>query len=452
MAFCGFLYEEGRPVALPSEGSSLNDSNVPLDWEDEEDLPLPDPDALQARQRRQTVANVRVHSDTSEPDGTVVVTAAGSNLAVTGGNLQQEQDPLAQSLLRSAAGQAGENVNEGRHVGAGLKQQMQKLWITLNPAGPTQGVVLSAVVYIFLTWAVVPDVGTGATYYFYTGKKSDGGLQFGDVTYSMLSVVGDIAMLGASYIYGAYLGSTPLRKLFIGLQLLNVAASALDLALALHWNERLGISAAAFAGLGKSAVIVGVLLLLLSWLTQVGVRVPLLLLLCRVEIAIVPNICTHVNLCARICHVDTDSAVYFLAWQVSDLKKAYFAGKAYFCNSCLQLKNLPVYTLAAKVCPPGAHSPTRWSSLSPGQALRCSWLHGRRGGEPDSLHCGDERSLRLGGTILRSVADDAMWRDSGRFQASLGYLSSPDGLQAHSDPIGATRAIGKLHSCLTFTH
>ena len=64
--------------------------------------------------------------------------------------------------------------------------------------------------------------------------------QFGDVTYSMLSVVGDIAMLGASYIYGAYLGSTPLRKLFIGLQVLNIFASTFDLALALHLHERLG--------------------------------------------------------------------------------------------------------------------------------------------------------------------------------------------------------------------
>jgi len=256
MAFCGFLYEEGRPIAPPTAGSSMIDSNIPPDWENEEDMPLPDsPDGPHARQRRQTVANVRVNSDA--PAGTVAASAAVSNLIATRGNLQQEQDPLTQNLLPPAPVQVGENVNEARNVGDGLKQQMQKLWITLNPAGPTQGVVLSAVVYIFLTWAVVPDVGTGATYYFYTGKKSNGGLQFGEVTYSMLSVVGDIAMLGASYIYGAYLGSTPLRKLFIGLQLLNVAASALDLALALHWNERFGISAAAFAGLGKNTVILG---------------------------------------------------------------------------------------------------------------------------------------------------------------------------------------------------
>ena len=176
---------------------------------------------------------------------------------MAGGNLQQGERSLTQGLLQPAPCQVsnhaavGSTIDEVHDVTKGLKLQMHKLWITLNPAGPTQGVVLSAVVYIFLTWAVVPDVGTGATYYFYTGKRSNGGLQFGDVTYSMLSVVGDIAMLGASYIYGAYLGATPLRKLFIGLQLLNVAASALDLALALHWNERLGISAAAFAGMGE---------------------------------------------------------------------------------------------------------------------------------------------------------------------------------------------------------
>lgn len=95
----------------------------------------------------------------------------------------------------------------------------------------------------------------------------------------MLSVVGDVAMLGASYIYGAYLGSTPLRRLFVGLQLLNVAASGLDLALALRWNELIGIDATVFAGV--------------------------------------------------------DQAIFYLAWQ---------------------LKNLPVYTLAAKVCPPGVEA------------------------------------------------------------------------------------------------
>ena len=87
-----------------------------------------------------------------------------------------------------------------------------------------------------------------------------------------------------------------------------------------------------------------------------------------------------------------------------------------------------------------------------GQALRYARVHDRRGSEPDSLHCGDERSLRLGGTVLRSVADDAMWRDSGRFQESLGDISGPNGLQADSDPTGATRTFGKFHSCLMIAH
>ena len=246
MAFCGLLYEEGRPIAPPPEGSSMQDSGAPTDWDDEEESCMPDAYGHRRGQRRQTVADVSVETHTP-----------ATTAAAVGGNLQQEESSLTQGLLQPTAGRAGNHaavgsrIDEEHDIAKGLKHQMHKLWITLNPAGPTQGVVLSAVVYIFLTWAVVPDVGTGATYYFYTGKRSNGGLQFGDVTYSMLSVVGDIAMLGASYIYGAYLGATPLRKLFIGLQLLNVAASALDLALALHWNERLGISAAAFAGMGE---------------------------------------------------------------------------------------------------------------------------------------------------------------------------------------------------------
>lgn len=63
----------------------------------------------------------------------------------------------------------------------------------------------------------------------------------------------------------------------------------------------------------------------LSWLTRFCVHVPLLL--CHVVVCRVENTTTPI----------LDSAVYFLAWQ---------------------LKNLPVYTLAAKVCPPGACSPT----------------------------------------------------------------------------------------------
>jgi hypothetical protein len=311
MAFCGLLYEEGRPYApaAPWEGSSLEDSNAPPPgWEDDGDENSPV--RQRRRQQQQTVADVdsdrRRRGGGGGGGGAGGVGSLQQAAALPSSSSQRRTDDLKQGLLQSATDEAAaaaaavaaaaalaaaaaaaegrtgddsgdaaslavltESERQRQAVGAaggeidagpsqdrdrvGLKQQMHKLWVTLNPAGPTQGVVLSAVLYIFLTWAVVPDVGSGATYYFYTGAKSHGGLEFGDVTYSMLSVVGDIAMLGASYIYGAYLGSTPLRKLFIGLQLLNVAASALDLALALHWNERLGISAAAFAGMGKCA-------------------------------------------------------------------------------------------------------------------------------------------------------------------------------------------------------
>ena len=33
--------------------------------------------------------------------------------------------------------------------------------------GPTRGTILSCIVFIFLTWAVVPDLFYGTTYYFY---------------------------------------------------------------------------------------------------------------------------------------------------------------------------------------------------------------------------------------------------------------------------------------------
>ena len=48
-------------------------------------------------------------------------------------------------------------------------------------------------------------------------------------------------MLAGSVVYGAYLTEAPLRRLFVGLQLVNVLASGLDLVLALHLNEALGL-------------------------------------------------------------------------------------------------------------------------------------------------------------------------------------------------------------------
>lgn len=55
----------------------------------------------------------------------------------------------------------------------------------------------------------------------------------------------------------------------------------------------------------------------------------------RAAIAAVVAMNNGITLSMRLLGVATDSAVYFLAWQ---------------------LKNLPVYTLAAKVCPPGARN------------------------------------------------------------------------------------------------
>ena len=187
----------------------------------------------------------------------------------------------------------------------GFAVQLNKLWIALDPKGPTEGVILRAVLYIFLTWVLVPDVSTAVTYFFYTSSMSIGGLGFGDVTYSMLSVVADVAMLAACYIYGAFLGSTPLRKLFIALQLLNVAASALDLALALRWNEAIGV----LTQLNVS--------LLVSHLPAVGCRY---FSSAQVDATVFAGV---------------DQAIFYCAWQ---------------------LKNLPVYTLAAKLCPPGVEA------------------------------------------------------------------------------------------------
>lgn len=251
MAACGLLYEESKQstaaVAAHQDGTNK------LPHSGAESAACCSTDMLDATVELATLASDRAADD--QPDVEVA-------------ELTTEPDLVSERKLHAIV------VEE-----AGFEVQMKKLYVALDPNGPTEGVILRAVLYIFLTWALVPDVSSGVTYFFYTGSKKDGGLGFGAVMYSMLSVVGDIAMLGASYIYGAYLGSTPLRKLFIGLQLLNVAASALDLMLALRWNEAIGVDATVFAGV--------------------------------------------------------DQAIFYCAWQ---------------------LKNLPVYTLAAKLCPPGVEA------------------------------------------------------------------------------------------------
>ena len=269
MALCGLLYEEGREMPVLDASSDVLTVN--------------------RRPQKQTVGRDGVVRTRPGRITTSPQPSPGGELWT--GLLESEQGAVEQlvrvvvaddlhpppELERVEATPTETTASDSTQGGFGV--QMKKLWMTLDPTGPTKGAVLSAVLYIFLTWAVVPDVSSGVTYFFYTGRTAAGGLGFGEVTYSMLSVVGDVAMLGASYIYGAYLGSTPLRRLFIGLQLLNVAASGLDLALALRWNELIGIDATVFAGV--------------------------------------------------------DQAIFYLAWQ---------------------LKNLPVYTLAAKVCPPGVEA------------------------------------------------------------------------------------------------
>ena len=59
-----------------------------------------------------------------------------------------------------------------------------------------------------------------------------GGLGFNANFWGLISVLGDAAMLLGSYIYGAYLTATPLRLLFLVLQLFNAAASTFNLILA----------------------------------------------------------------------------------------------------------------------------------------------------------------------------------------------------------------------------
>jgi hypothetical protein len=266
MALCGLLYEEGRETGT-EQTLRADDASLLLQTEPGGmTTPLISRDC--SISELDTLSEMELHSSVA------VVTADDVHTPPSQPQLDLRLIPEEVTMAEEA-----ESPTQQRRQHGGFGVQMRKLWITLDPTGPTKGAILSAVLYIFLTWAIVPDVSSGVTYFFYTGSSAAGGLGFGPVTYSMLSVVGDVAMLVASYVYGAYLGSTPLRRLFVGLQLLNVAASALDLALALRWNELIGMNATIFAAL--------------------------------------------------------DQAIYYLAWQ---------------------LKNLPVYTLAAKVCPHGVEA------------------------------------------------------------------------------------------------
>jgi hypothetical protein len=153
-------------------------------------------------------------------------------------------------------------------------------------------VILGCICFVFLTWAVVPDLSYTTTYYFYLDPVEDGGLGFtpnfwctphrqtgrqtrhdtrhthtqtnracvllsGDAATlepcsttqptvsqpvctscpngpsspsahhreplracrGLISIIGDIALLVAAWIFGAFLTKTPLRPLFVALQL-----------------------------------------------------------------------------------------------------------------------------------------------------------------------------------------------------------------------------------------
>lgn len=64
-------------------------------------------------------------------------------------------------------------------------------------------------------------------------------------------MLGDAAMLVGSWIYGAYLTATPLRSLFLVLQLLNAAASTFNLMLATGAHVAMSVPARVFAPLGN---------------------------------------------------------------------------------------------------------------------------------------------------------------------------------------------------------
>ena len=184
--------------------------------------------------------------------------------------------------------------------------QTKKLWQSLNPCGPTNGTILRCIVFMFLTWAVVPDLFYGTTYYFYTSPLEGcvpstsfpvgdakgqcgcthsaaldciptadscgavpnrnmststncsftgsgvGGLGFDADEWGMISVIGDAAMLMASLLYGACLTTTSLRTLFVLLQLLNAASVVFNVMLSMGIHVALGIEARVFASVGNA--------------------------------------------------------------------------------------------------------------------------------------------------------------------------------------------------------
>lgn len=183
--------------------------------------------------------------------------------------------------------------------------QVRKLWQSLSPCGPGHGVILRCIVFIFLTWAVVPDFFYGTTYYFYTAPidgcvpeventtvenfplqcgcthsaapdcvltadscgiarnnsmtgsgcafaHDSGGLGFNARQWGLILVIGDAAMLLASLVYGACLTAIPLRTLFVLLGLSNAASVVFNVMLAMGIHTTLGIEALVFASVGNA--------------------------------------------------------------------------------------------------------------------------------------------------------------------------------------------------------
>ena len=49
---------------------------------------------------------------------------------------------------------------------------LRQVGVALNPYGVTRGTILACIIFIFLTWAVTPDVFYGTTYYFYLSPEN----------------------------------------------------------------------------------------------------------------------------------------------------------------------------------------------------------------------------------------------------------------------------------------
>jgi MFS family permease len=87
----------------------------------------------------------------------------------------------------------------------------------------------------------------------YYTEPTHGGLGFDAQFWAIIAILGDLAMMLASWAYGAFLTKSPLRPLFVLLQLLNTVAAVPDLILTLGLHDSLGIPAQVFAPIGIAA-------------------------------------------------------------------------------------------------------------------------------------------------------------------------------------------------------